>query len=152
MLICYREVYQNFLSDRDNPSLVFCFRGQYFIPKLRIAVMIGRRSLPSGLILYSTCNGEWEHTSRVMRPSFSIERRLSVSTLALMPGMFFSNTLKRQVLLNRRRKIRRRHLLPISCTVVVTGHDGNSSLLIIVVYYLPIDCFMFTSISRCYRK
>lgn len=57
-------------------------------------------------------------------PSFSIERRLSVSTFWLMPSKSFFSSLKRQVRICRLRIIKSFHLLPIKATVVATGQAG----------------------------
>lgn len=57
-------------------------------------------------------------------PSFSIERRLSVSTFWLMPSKSFLSSLKRQVRICRLRIIKSFHLLPIKATVVATGQAG----------------------------
>lgn len=57
-------------------------------------------------------------------PSFSIERRLSVSTFWLIPSKSFLSSLKRQVRICRLRIIKSFHLLPIKATVVATGQAG----------------------------
>lgn len=67
-------------------------------------------------------------TVRVMIPSASIERRLSVSTFWLIPSKSFFRSLNRHGRTSRFRMISSFHLLPIIWTVVATGQAGSSSL------------------------
>jgi len=67
-----------------------------------------------------------------MMPSFSMARRLSVSTFWLMPGMERSISLKRQGRESKLRKISSFHLFQIGCTVVATGQSDSFSFVSIV--------------------
>ena len=64
---------------------------------------------------------------RVIIPSFSIERRLSVKTFWLIPSKFFFSSLNRHGRASRFRMISSFHLLPIIWTVVATGQADISS-------------------------
>ena len=72
-----------------------------------------------------------------IRPSFSMERKLSVRTFWLIPSRFFFNSLNRQGRFSRFRIISNFHLLPMSETVVATGHSGNPSFVRLVIV-LPV--------------
>lgn len=67
-------------------------------------------------------------TVRVMIPSASIERRLSVSTFWLIPSKSFFRSLNCHGRTSRFRMISSFHLLPIIWTVVATGQAWSSSL------------------------
>lgn len=67
-------------------------------------------------------------TVRVMIPSASIERRLSVSTFWLIPSKSFFRSLNRHGRTSRFRMISSFHLLPIIWAVVATGQAWSSSL------------------------
>ena len=104
----------------------------YIFPHSSIESRIGFRDCPSSLSAYSTRGGTSGYTVRVISPSSSMERRLSVRTFWLMPSRFFFSSLKRHGRYSRFRIISNFHLLPIKATVVATGHSGNSSFVSIV--------------------
>ena len=90
--------------------------------------MMGRMLLPRLLSSYSVCGGTSGNTVRVIRPSFSMARRLSVSTFSLMPGMARLSSPKRNGFSISCWMMKIFHLLPMSMSVVATGQGGNSSL------------------------
>ncbi len=71
-----------FISCYSSPCL-------YSSPHSSIDLMIGRMDSPSSDKAYSTRGGTSGKTVRVIIPSASIERRLSVRTFWLMPSRFF---------------------------------------------------------------
>lgn len=95
--------------------------------------MIGRMDSPSSDNAYTTFGGTSGKTVRVMIPSVSIERKLSVNTFWLIPSRFFCSSLKRQGRWSKLRMISNFHLLPINCTVVATGQAGSSSFFTIKI-------------------
>ena len=82
---------------------------------------MGRMDSPNSDKAYSTLGGTSGYTVRVMIPSASIERKLSVNTFWLMPSKSRFSSLKRHGRISRFRMISSFHLLPISATVVATG-------------------------------
>ena len=68
----------------------------YSVPQVSIDLMMGRMDSPSSERAYSTRGGTSGNTVRVIMPSSSIERRLSVRTFWLIPSRLFCSSLKRQ--------------------------------------------------------
>ena len=116
----------------------------YSSPHSSIDLMMGRMDSPSFDKAYSTRGGTSGKTVRVMMPSASIERRLSVSTFWLMPSRFLWSSLNRQGLARRLRMVSSFHLLPIRLTVVATGHSGSSAFVFTIdtSYALCEGCYI----------
>ncbi len=64
----------------DTPSFCQFILFLYSFPQFSMDFMIGRMDSPSSLNAYSTRGGTSRYTVRVMMPSASMERKLSVST------------------------------------------------------------------------
>ena len=103
----------------------------YSVPQVSMDLMIGRIDSPSSERAYSTRGGTSGNTVRVIIPSSSIERRLSVRTFWLIPSRLFCSSLKRQGLTSKFLIMSSFHLLPIRDTVVATGQSGSSSFFFI---------------------
>ena len=76
---------------------------------------------PNSESAYSTRGDTSGYTMRVMMPTASIERRLSVKTFWMILSEFCFSSLNRHGRGSRFRMINRFHLVPISTTVVATG-------------------------------
>lgn len=100
----------------------------YSVPHASIASRMGLIDCPSSEREYSTRGGTSGYAVRTISPSSSIERRLSESTLWLIPSRSFLSSLNRQGRIRKLRIISIFHLLPISATVVATGQAGIFSL------------------------
>lgn len=94
-----------------------------------MASITGFRLFPVSVSSYSTWGGTSGYTRRRTSPEFSISRRFEVKTFCEISPTDFLSSPKRRGPCIRSRRIRRRHLLPISCAVVSTGQRGSSLLL-----------------------
>ena len=103
---------------------------------------------PSGERAYSTRGGFSRYTVRVTIPSFSMDRRLSVSTFWLSPGSDLRSSLKRQGRRSRLRMMSSFHLLPMIWTAVATGHSGSSSLVSMGLFLSCVVCLIIKELRR----